>query len=244
MTCKLLLLGACLVAAAQAQGVPVLQRGNVEVSGFGTSNFGSTLGGLSARNSSPGMPPFSIVTPSSNGGGGVQGTYSFAARWRIYCEWSYIAGGKIDFNQVYAFAVPNSITNSQSLSATTSAWNADAGAQYLFLLHRLPKIVPYLSAGLGALGTRGGSSGSTVGGPIGTLYSFSNSVQAQTLVGSGGVGARYYFTERAGLRFEIDGFFGLSQSAGNVSVNGAASPLSSGNPHFGRAVFGFFYQLH
>src|SRR5271170_1232199 len=87
-------LGFLIPFLAWGQGVPVLHSGNVEISGFGLTQFGSTLGGLTSTNPSPGMPSFSIVTPSSNGGGGVEGNWALAARVRLYAEWAYIAGGR------------------------------------------------------------------------------------------------------------------------------------------------------
>jgi hypothetical protein len=224
-----------------SQGVPVLHAGNIEVSGFGTALFGSTLGGLTSTNPSPGMPTFTIVSPSSNGGGGAEADWALTARVRLYAEWTYIAGGLTVFNQDYVVNPPAGATlasTGRSLSAETSSYSVLGGAQVLFPWARRPKIVPYGSLGLGVLGSKGGSSSATIGGAPGLTSS--GSLRATSLAAVGGVGLRYYFTERAGLRFEVNGIFGPSRS---VTVGPIPATVSANPTHFGRFVFGVFYQF-
>ncbi len=229
---------------AGAQGVPVLQRGNLELSGFGLSDFGSTTGGIISAGSAPGVPPFSIVTPSSNGGGGVQFDVAVARRVRLYAEWSFMAGGRVEFNQDYFLATGNPTTTRQSLIAETSTWDAQGGAQFLLPMKALPRFVPYVSGGLGVLGTRGGGSGAIIGASANTPFSYSGSVQTRAVTGSFGIGARYYFTERAGLRFELDGFLGWGPATTTLSLAATTLAVANEPPRFGRVGFGVFYQFH
>jgi hypothetical protein len=236
-------------ALASAQGVPVLRRGNIDIIGFGASSFGSGLGGITV--SSTGVPitngSFTLGAPSNNGGGGVRVSAAVTRRVRLYGEWAYTAGSRNNFSNNYINTAginpgDTPTTYQVTLSAQTSFQEGLGGLEWLFPIRRFPHVVPYVDVGVGVIALGGGANASVIGGAPTTGANFSVSIQGRHFIGSGGVGVCYYFTERAGLRLELDGVFG-PQSHGNAEV-GAGVVTPNGATHLGQFVYGFFYQIH
>ena len=225
-----------------AQGVPILIPGNLDVTAFGTSAFGSSLGSVTV--SSSGIPSekgtFTVGAPSSNGGGGVRATWAITRRIRLYAEWSYIAGSRNNVNTNWILAGPPESTRQITLNVDTSFNDVIGGLEWLFPIVRNPKLIPYLQVGAGTIIPGGSVSGSNIGAtPGGT---FSAAIQGARVVWSGGSGIRYYFTERAGLCVEVDGLFGPGSAAGTIS--GSPAVITHGSTHSGRFVYGFVYTFH
>jgi hypothetical protein len=241
--CALLTLSVFLPASSFAQGVPILQRGNLDVSGFGLSTFQSSLGGVSVSGTSLafGAAAFSVGAPSSNGGGGVRVAWAAARRIRIYGEWSYLGGSRNDFNEHHIVEGTPPTTQQVTLKASTSFQNAGGGVEWLFPILRTPKLVPYVQTGLGTINITGGASVSTIGRAPSPEDTFSSRIEDTRLVWGGGAGFRYYFTERAGLRFEINTLVGPQSNSGNTAAAEAVVP--NGATHLARFVYGFFYQI-
>lgn len=234
-----------LVAApVLAQGVPIFHRGVLDVGGFGLSAFGSSLGGVSVSGSSLafGTSAFTVGAPTSNGGGGFRSAWAATRRIRLYGEWSYIGGSAAAFNENHIVQGAPPTNQQVTLNAQTSFSNFTGGLEYLFPLTRWPKIVPYVQAGAGALRIGGGASVSTIGGTPAPGQVFSNRILDFRGIGTGGAGVRYYFTDRAGLRFELDAVFGPQSGSAGAGASEAVVP--NGTTHAGRFVYGFFYEIH
>jgi hypothetical protein len=224
----------------QAQGVPVLERNDIEVGVFGASTFGSALGGLAVGTGSGGLGLVTVVTPSSNGALGAQVGWSVLRRLRIYGEWAYVAGGTVGLNQDYVLNTPALADRRRDLRAHTRSYDTGVGMHVLFPLQRAPKLVPYVQLGVSAVATSGGFSSAVIGDSPGAN---SSSTDHSTSVGvSAGGGFRYYFTERAGLRVELKGSFAGS-SSGDIAVENLRLAVPGTEQRFGRFSFGVFYQI-
>ena len=212
--------------AAFGQGVPVLKRGNVELGGFGGATFGSSINQLStagfvARGANVAQQTF--LTPSSNGLAGAHFGLALSRNFVLYGEVAYLAGGRFQFNQdVYvtdATRVEQRITADGSLNSV----DFNGGLEYRWQTRRIPKLVPYLTAGVGGLRSSINLQQAALGQSPG--LKFSGTFTETQAAGNGGGGIRYFFTEHAGLRVEMKGYKG-EQGLG-----------------FGRLAFGLFYQF-
>jgi hypothetical protein len=242
---KLLLTVLTSCVSVSAQGVPFLQKGQVNVVGFGLSAFGSSLGGVTLTSTGLAFPngSFTLGAPSSNGGGGIRLDFSLARRVRLYGEWAYIGGSHNNFNQIYTLAGPPPTTYQVTLSEHSSFQQITGGMEWLFPIRASPRIVPYVNVGVGGIALGGGVSASVVGGAPAPDSTFSTTVPGRRFVVTTGAGFSYYFTERAGLRLGIDGVIGPQAGSTSGSI-GSNVVIPNGATHLGRFVYGFFYQIH
>jgi hypothetical protein len=230
--------------SVSAQGVPFLEKGQVNVIGFGLSAFASSLGGvtLTSTGVALGNGPFTLGAPSSNGGGGIRLDFSLARRIRLYGEWAYIGGSHDTFNQIYILAGSPPTANQVTLSEHSSFQQITGGMEWLIPIRASLRIVPYVNVGFGGIALGGGVNASVVGAPTpGSI--FSSTIPGRRFVVTTGAGFSYYFTERAGLRLGIDGIIGPQARSTNGST-GSNVVTPNGATHLGRFVYGFFYQIH
>lgn len=146
---------ACLLAFAvaargqESSSVPVLSRGDVELSGFGGFNVGQSFTRVSTTAFRAGLSPLNIVTPSSNGSIGGAGRVSISKRFLVDAEISYVGGGHLIFNQDYVLNQTPLIEQRVSVDAHSSAVLATGGGRYLFPTSRRSHLVPFVGGGEG-----------------------------------------------------------------------------------------------
>jgi hypothetical protein len=209
--------------AVSAQSVPVLRQGNLELTAIGGFNGGGSLSSVATTAVNTGATPLQVVTPSSNGSIGLRFSGSLTRRLLATVEWTYIAGGRIEFNQDYYFAQAAPTTLRTTVDAHASTMEFNGGLEYLFPITRAKRLIPFASVGGSAFRSAGDLTFAAIGGPPGNQFS-GRFRTYHPAIGEGG-GLRYYFGERVGFRVE-----GRLYQARNLGV-------------FGRLGFGIFYRF-
>jgi hypothetical protein len=213
-------------AALHGQSVPVLRKGELEATAVGGFNFGGSLSSVSQTAFNQGASNVEIVTPSSNGSIGLQLAVSAARKLLANVEWTYIAGGRIEYTQDYFLAAPGSVTQRTTVDGHASTMDFNGGVEYLFPMSRLPRVIPFVFAGGSAFRSAEDLSYAAIGESPNTAgATFSGRVRQYHAAADAGLGLRYYFNEHIGVRVE-----------GRVYK---ARDLGS----FGRLAFGIFYRF-
>jgi hypothetical protein len=214
----------CLAAfAAHAQSVPVLRRGELELTALGGFNVGGTLSSVATTAVNSGATPLQVVTPSSNGSIGLRLGANVSRRFLVTIEWTYIAGGRIEFTQDYFLARQPPTTQRTTVDAHASTMDFNGGVEYLFPIASTKRVIPFVLAGGSGLRSAGDLTFAAIGDAPG--QSFSGRFRTFHAAADVGGGLRYYFNERVGFRVE-----GRVYKTRDLGV-------------FGRLAFGLFYRF-
>lgn len=209
--------------AAHAQSVPVLRGGELEAAAIGGFNFGGSLSSVSTTAFNRGASSVQIVTPSSNGSIGLRMAASVSRKLLIAVDWTYVAGGRIEYTQDYFLAQQPLTTQRTMVDAHASTMEFGGGAEYLLPLSRAPRTIPFLFAGGSGLRSAGDLTDAAIGASPG--QTFSGRFRDYHAAVDAGAGLRYYFSERIGFRAE------------------GRCYRTRGLGTFGRLGFGIFYRF-
>jgi len=212
-----------LATIAYGQSVPVLRRGELEATVLGGFNFGGSLSSVSTTAVNSGATPLQVVTPSSNGSIGLRLGCNVTRNLLITVEWTYIAGGRIEFTQDYYLAEPPYKTQRTAVDAHASTMDFNGGVEYLFPLSHAARVIPFVLAGGSGLRSAGDLTFAAIGDAPGNT--FSGRFRDFHAAFDAGGGLRYYFSEHIGFRVEAR--FYKTRDLGN----------------FGRLGFGIFYRF-
>jgi len=191
----------CLIAiTAHAQSVPVLRAGELEATALGGFNTGGSLSSVTTTAINSSAIPLQVVTPSSNGSIGLRITGNVTSTFLVTIEWTYIAGGRIQFTQDYFLAEPTPTTLRTSVDADASTMDFNGGVELLVPVKRSKRVIPFGFLGGSALRSAGDLTYAAIGSAPGN--SFSGRFRTYHAAVDGGAGLRYYFNERVGVRVE------------------------------------------
>lgn len=200
-----------------AQDIAIVRRGDLHLQGFGGFNF---VGGVNRVSTTPlatGLAPAQLLTPNTNGNIGFQADYAITRQIAVEVEYSYIAGGSLSFNRDYSLDESPPRLRRVLVDGHSSARVGVASVLYRLPLERATRVVPYLIAGAGVERTHFALKQAIVGDLPGAT--FSGSTQANDMIGSGGIGSRFYFTERLGLNTDLRVFAGPgARTLGRFSI--------------------------
>jgi hypothetical protein len=192
--------------AQTVQNVSVPLAGEIELAGVGGFNAGAVASRVSSAAFGAGLAPVDFITPTSNGTVGGQIAISIRTRLLVTEEFSYVAGGRVIFNEDFTLNQLPLTSQQISVNGHSSALLATAGIRYRIPLERAQRFLPYAGVSVGGLRNHVALSQSIIGESPGET--FSGSAATFHPLGEFSAGVRYYFSEKVGILTEGGAFRG------------------------------------